>query len=96
MRVELVLACNNVSISSLRCPLCGGEAGRRVGGSNIPLEVFAVVDDDGVRLTGPVCPPCAEGGAPELVKARDLYLGFFLEEAALAVASNVPESDLPF
>lgn len=95
---DLVLAHNNCSVSSEACPVCGGEAGRRIGGSRIPLEIF-LREERG----GPVCPPCAARYAPELVKACNLYYAAeeekWREERAMLDAGLVPvtsDEELPF
>ncbi len=56
---------NNTSVSSEPCGSCGGQAGRRAGGSRVPLEIFSPV--------GIVCPACAKKHSPELARALELY-----------------------
>ena len=62
---DITLGHNNTSLSSEPCPICGGEAGRSVNGSNVPIEVMV-----GQR---PICPACARKRAPALAEARDLF-----------------------
>ena len=66
-RGKFVIGYNNTSISSEPCGLCDGEAGRRMGVSRVPLEVFV----EGTKSV--VCPECIEAHAPELGKALDAY-----------------------
>jgi len=64
---DIILGYNSHSFSHDSCPICGGEAGRFVGGNATPIEVMV-----GQR---PICPECATKRAPELAEARDLFYG---------------------
>lgn len=66
---EFAIGYNNTSLSSEACAICGGEAGRRVGGSNIPLEVMVVEGEE----AGMICPDCQREHAPELAAALEAY-----------------------
>ena len=65
---------NNTSVSSEPCGICGENAGRKVGGSRIPIELFSD------RSMTTVCPTCAHKHAPELAKMVDDYYETALEE----------------
>ena len=64
---KLVIGYNNTSLSSEPCSICTGEAGRRRGGSRVPLEVFDA------RSYGIICPSCVDTHAPELAQALNAY-----------------------
>ena len=60
---------NYASVSVGPCAICGENAGRRVGGNRVPLEIFLEPFPQG----GVICPGCAEKHAPELNMAINLF-----------------------
>lgn len=71
MDKRMFIGYNNTSLSHERCAICGGDAGRFMGGSNIPLEVMAIAED--TESATVVCPDCQQQHAPELKAALEAY-----------------------